>query len=82
MPEDKKLSDKTLEMKKGKRQKALIIIIVVAVVMIPLLVMASLIISILSFHQSVVDEQTFLSKYLDLDCSSGTVVRSCFAFSG
>ena len=53
MPEDKKLSDKTLEMKKGKRQKALIIIIVVAVVMIPLLVMASLIISILSFHQSV-----------------------------
>lgn len=76
MPEDKNLSDKTLEMKKGKRQKALIIMIVVAVAMIPLLVMASLIISILSFHQSVVDEQTFLSKYLDLDCSSGTVVRS------
>ena len=70
---DKNISDKTLVNKKGKRQKAVIIMIVVAVAMIPLIVIVCF---IMSFHQSVVDEQTFLSKYLDLDCSSGTVVRS------
>lgn len=56
-----------------KKWMWIIITIVVAVAMIPLLVFGSF---ILSFHQSVVDEQKFLSKYLDLDCSSGTVVRS------
>ena len=73
MPKDKNISDKTLVTKKEKRQKAVIITIVVAVAMIPLVVIVCF---ILSFHQSVVDEQTFLSKYLDIDCSSGTVVRS------
>lgn len=76
MQGEKKLSDNTLSAKKKKRQKVIIITVVVAVAMIPLLVMVSLLSTIMSFHQAVVDEQTFLSKYLNIDCSSGTVVRS------
>ena len=70
------MSNSSVPTKKKKRQKIVIISVVVAVALVPLIAIAIIFWCFWDFHQSVVDEQTFVSKYLNIDCSSGTVVRS------